>query len=128
MSMKRLTKAEEQLMKYLWRLEKVYMKDLIDQFPDPKPAYTTVATILSNMVKKGFVGYTQHGNVREYYPLIQKSNYFSEHINEIIENFYSNSATQFASFFTRDSNLSVKELEELRNMVDQEIIKQKKKK
>ena len=125
--MKRLTKAEEQIMKYLWKLKKGFMKDIIDQFPEPKPAYTTVATILTNMVRKRFVGYKQYGKVREYYPKIKKSEYFSEHINEIIENFFNNSASQFASFYTSETNLTLTELEELQKIVNKEIEKHKEK-
>jgi predicted transcriptional regulator len=122
----KMTKAEEQLMQYIWKLKKGFMKDIVEQFPEPKPAYTTVATILTNMVKKGFVKYNQYSNVREYYPAINKSEYFSEHINEIIQNFFNNSASQFASFFTSKTNLSLTELEELRELIDKHIENQKK--
>ena len=108
-----LTKAEEQVMEYIWQLGKVFMKDLIDAFPDPKPATTTVATLLKRMQDKGFVAYTLLGNSREYYPLVSKADYFSKHVNGIIRNFFNDSPAQFASFFTRSANLTTKELEEL---------------
>ncbi|MCK8521032.1 BlaI/MecI/CopY family transcriptional regulator [Aquimarina sp. D1M17] len=120
-----LSKAEEQLMKYLWKLEKAFMKDLLDAFPDPKPATTTVATMLKRMQDKGFVDYTLYGKSREYYPLVKKTDYFSKHVNGLIKNFFNNSASQFASFFTSETNLSTSELEELKNIVDQQIKKQK---
>ncbi len=120
-----LSKAEEQLMKYLWKLEKAFMKDLLDAFPDPKPATTTVATMLKRMQDKGFVDYTLYGKSREYYPLVKKTDYFSNHVNGLIKNFFNNSASQFASFFTSETNLSTSELEELKNIVDQQIKKQK---
>ena len=121
-----LTKTEEQLMKYLWKLEKAFMKDLLGAFPEPKPATTTVATLLKRMIDKGFVGYHTHGSVREYYPLVKKSAYFSKHINGLIKNFFNDSAAQFASFFTAETNLTEKELEELKKIVDQQIQKKKK--
>ncbi len=120
-----LSKAEEQLMKYLWKLEKAFMKDLLDAFPEPKPATTTVATLLKRMKDKGFVDYTLYGKSREYYPLVKKTDYFSKHVNGLIKNFFNDSASQFASFFTSETNLSTSELEELKKIVDQQIQKQK---
>ncbi len=121
-----LSKAEEQLMKYLWKLEKGFMKDLLDAFPEPKPATTTVATLLKRMKDKGFVDYTLYGKSREYYPLVKKTDYFSKHVNGLIKNFFNDSASQFASFFTSETNMSTSELEELKKIVDQQIKKQQK--
>lgn len=120
-----LSKAEEQLMELIWKQEKVFMKDLIDLHPDPKPATTTIATLLKRMQDKGFVGYTLFGNSREYYPLIQKTDYFSKHVNGMIKNYFDNSPMQFASFFTTATNLSARELKELKKIVEQEINKKK---
>ncbi len=122
----KLSKAEEQLMDHLWQLGKAFLKDLIECCPDPKPASTTVATLLRRMGDKGFVGYTLYGNSREYYPLVKKSDYFSGHVNGMIKNFFNNSALQFASFFTTTSNLTTAELKDLKKIVDQEIKKKKK--
>jgi predicted transcriptional regulator len=120
-----LSKAEEQLMQYLWKLEKAFMKDLLDAFPEPKPATTTVATLLKRMIDKGFVNYRLYGKSREYYPLVKKTDYFSKHVNGLIKNFFNDSASQFASFFTSETNLSTTELEELKEIVDKQIQKQK---
>jgi len=116
-----LPNAEERIMKYLWKLEKAFMKDLLHEFPDPKPAPTTVATLLRRMIDKGVVGYTQYGKVRQYYPVIRKSEYFASHINGLIKNFFNDSASQFASFFTSETNLSEKELEELKDILNKQI-------
>lgn len=124
--MEQLSKTEEQLMEYLWKLEKAFMKDLLEAFPDPKPATTTVATLLKRMSDKGFVAYNTYGNVREYYPLVKKSDYFSDHLKGLIKNFFNNSSAQFASFFTSETNLSEKELQELKKIVDQQLKKKKK--
>ncbi|HAA14434.1 MAG TPA: penicillinase repressor [Cytophagales bacterium] len=121
-----LTKAEEALMKLVWKHRKVYMKDLLAAYPDPKPAKTTIATLLKRLQEKEFVGYTLHGNSREYYPLVEKKVYFSSHIGGLIRNFFDNSSLKFASFFTQNSKLSYEELEALRNMVDEEMEKTKK--
>ena len=120
-----LSKAEEQLMKYLWKLEKAFMKDLLEAYPATKPATTTIATLLKRMKDKGFVEYTLYGKSREYYPLIEKTDYFSKHVNGLIKNFFNNSASQFASFFTSETTLSTTELEELKKSVEQQIQKQK---
>lgn len=120
-----LTKTEEQLMQFLWEKEKAFMKDLIELLPEPKPAATTVATLLKRMADKGFVGYKEYGKSREYYPLVEKSAYFSRQVNGMIKNFFNDSAAQFASFFTKETNLTPKELEELRKIIDNEIQKKK---
>ncbi len=121
-----LSKSEEQLMEYLWNQEKAFLKDLIDAFPDPKPAATTVATLLKRMTDKGFVGYKLYGNSREYHPMVKKSDYFSKQMKGIIKNSFNDSVLQFASFFTKTSNLSASELKELRKIIDNEIEKKKK--
>ncbi len=97
------------------------MKNILDEFPETKPAATTVATLLKRMTDKGFVGYNQHGSNREYYPLIKKSEYFSKHLNGLIRDFFNNSASQFASFFANETNLSLSELEELKKIVEKKI-------
>ena len=122
----KLSKTEEQLMELIWKHEKVFLKDLIDSFPDPKPATTTIATLLKRMQDKGFVGYTLFGNSREYYPLVNKDDYFSKHVKGIIKNYFGNSTLQFASFFTTNSNMTASELEDLKKIIDQEIKKKEK--
>ncbi|WP_026836575.1 BlaI/MecI/CopY family transcriptional regulator [Gillisia sp. JM1] len=116
-----LSNSEEQLMQILWKQEKALMKDLIEAYPEPRPATTTVATLLKRMQDKKFVDYIQLGRSREYFPLVKKKDYFSKHVNGLIKNFFNDSSSQFASFFTKETNLSKTELEELRKIIDQEI-------
>jgi BlaI family transcriptional regulator, penicillinase repressor len=123
-----LTNAEEQIMKLLWRLDKAFIRDLLNEFPDPRPAPTTVLTLLKRMIDKGFVSYKLYGNSREYYPLIKKTDYFSDHINVLIKDFFNNSTAQFASFFTNETDMSPEELKELRDLVDEKIESKKTKK
>ena len=118
--MQPLSKTEEDLMNYLWKLEKAFMKDLLDAYPEPKPA-TTVATLLKRMTDKGFIDYKLYGKSREYFPLIKKKDYFSKHVNGLIKNFFNDSASQFASFFTKETNLTKEELEDLKKLIDNEI-------
>ncbi len=120
-----LSNSEEQLMQHLWKLKKAFMKDLLEAYPEPKPAPTTVATLLKRMTDKKFVAYTEFGNSREYYPLVAKEAYFSKHVNRLIKNFFGNSASQFASFFTTATDLSAAELEELKKIIDGELKKKK---
>ena len=120
-----LSKTEEQVMELIWKAEKVFFKDLIDSFPEPKPALTTVATLLKRMQNKGFVGYKLFGNSRQYFPLVKKEDYFTKHINGIIKNYFGDSALQFASFFTTTSNLTASELEDLKKIIDKEIKRKK---
>ncbi len=120
-----LSKTEEQLMSYLWEMEKAFMKDLIEAYPEPRPAPTTVATLLKRMTDKKFVGYKLYGNSRQYHPLVKKSDYFSKHVNGLIKTFFNDSASQFASFFTRETDLNQEQLEELKNIIDSELKKKK---
>ena len=117
----RLTNAEEQVMKYLWKLEKAYVKNILDEYSEPKPATTTIVTLLKRMIDKGFVGYNQHGSNREYFPLVKKTDYFSKNFNLLLKDFFNNSASQFASFFTNETNLSLSELEELKRLIEKKI-------
>ena len=110
----KLSKSEEELMNHLWKLKKALMKDLISAYQDPKPAATTVATLLKRMQVKEFIDYKQVGRSREYFPLIDKKDYFSNHVNGLIKSFFNDSASQFASFFTKETNLSKSELEALK--------------
>ncbi|MDP9047542.1 MAG: BlaI/MecI/CopY family transcriptional regulator [Bacteroidota bacterium] len=121
----KLTETEEQLMDFIWEKGHTFMKDIIESYPEPKPAPTTVATLLKRMQNKGFVGYKLMGNSRQYHPLVKKSAYFSKHVNGLIKNFFGSSAMQFASFFTTETDLTSKELEDLRKIIDNEIKRKK---
>mgnify|MGYP001818726405 CR=1 FL=1 len=116
-----LSKSEEELMNHLWKLETACMTDLLEAYQDPKPSTTTVATLLKRMTDKGFINYKNFGNSRRYFPLVKKKDYFSKHVNSLIKNFFNDSSSQFASFFTKETNLSKKELEDLRTIIDQEL-------
>lgn len=118
-----LSNAEEELMQLLWKKEKAFMKELIEAYPDPRPAQTTVATLLKRMQDKNFVGYEQIGRSREYFPKVKKKAYFSKRMNGMIKSFFDNSATQFASFFTEETNLSDEELMKLRKLIDDKLNK-----
>jgi predicted transcriptional regulator len=113
-------------MELIWKNEKIFLKDLVECFADPKPAVTTIATLLKRMQEKGFVGYNVFGNSRQYFALVMKEEYFSKHLRGIIKNNFGNSALQFASFFTQTGDFTTSDLEDLRKIIDQEIDKKKK--
>lgn len=118
-----LSKSEEQLMQYIWKRNKAFMNELLEMYPEPKPASTTIATLLKRMADKGYVGYEQLGRSRRYYPLVQKADYFSRHINNLITKYFDNSPANFASFFTTETDLTEEQLKELQQIVEQELNK-----
>lgn len=123
--MKELTKAEEQVMQFLWELEKAFLKDIVEQFPAPKPAYTTISTVIRVLVKKGFIGYNTYGKAHEYYPKISKREYFKNHFKGLVNSFFNGSVTHFASFFTNNEDVDLTELEKIKKIVDDKINKLK---
>jgi len=123
--MKKLTKAEEQIMQILWELERGFVKDIIKNLPQPKPAYNTVSTIIRILEKKGFVSHRAYGNAHEYFPVINKEEYTKAYLKSIMKNYFSDSFKEMVSFFTSEENMSIEELEELRKMINEEIKKQK---
>jgi predicted transcriptional regulator len=124
---KELTKAEEQVMQHLWELEKGFLKDIVEKFSEPRPAYTTVSTVIRVLVKKGFIGFNTYGKTNEYYPLINKTKYFQNTIKPIISNYIKGSPGTFASFFN-NSQLSLTELEDIKKIITERIKKIKKQK
>lgn len=121
MKEQKLTDTEIVLMEILWQKEKVFMKDILEEYAEPKPASTTVATLLKRMQNKNLVGYKLYGNSREYFPKVKKEDYFQSEMTSMIDRFFNNSVSQFASFFTSNAKLSQKQLKELRDIIDKEI-------
>lgn len=124
--MKQLTKAEEQVMQVLWDLKKGYVKDMLERLPRPKPAYNTVSTIIRILEKKGIVGHHAHGKAHEYYPLVTKKAYRKSFFKGVLQNYFGNSYMALTSFFTKEQDLSLEELEEIKKMIDNEISQKKK--
>jgi len=118
--MKELTKAEQQVMHHIWKLRKSFLKDIVEAFPEPRPAYTTISTVIRVLVKKGFVGYNTFGKIHEYFPEISRQSYFRTHVKSLINNHFDGSVVSFASFFTGDQ-VDLGELEEIRQLIDRKI-------
>jgi len=123
--MKELTKAEEQIMQLLWKLEKAFVKDVVEELPEPKPAYNTVSTIVRILEKKGFVGHTAYGKTHEYYPLIGRKEYTRSFMKNFMRNYFSGSFQEMVSFFAQEDNMSVSELDELMEDVKRDLENQK---
>ena len=123
-----LTRAEEQVMKILWHLGEGLVKDVRDQFPDPKPVRNTVSTIIRILERKGFVEHKTYGNVYVYHPLVSKDLYSKSQLFGLVENYFDNSFPAMVSFFAREQDLSLKEFEELLEDTKKELSKDKKRK
>jgi len=123
-----LTKAEEQVMQILWDMNDGLVKDIRESFPDPKPVRNTVSTVLRVLEKKGYVGHKAYGNVHLYHPLISKSDYSKSQLFGLMEGYFDNSFPAMASFFAREKDLSIKELNELLEDTRRELSKGKSKK
>lgn len=124
-SMKELTKAEEQVMDYLWKLEKAFVKDILEQFPEPRPAYNTVSTIVRILEKKGMVGYHAYGKTHQYYPIVSPGGYSKGRFRDVLSKHFNNSYKKFASFFTRQEDVTINDLEEMKKIIEAEIAKRK---
>jgi BlaI family penicillinase repressor len=123
-----LTKAEEQVMQILWDMKEGLVKDIRDHFNDPKPARNTVSTVLRVLEKKEYVSHKAYGNVYVYFPLISKREYSKSQLFGLMEDYFNNSFPAMASFFAREKDLTIKELEELMEDTRKELRKKQKQK
>ncbi len=120
-----LTRAEEEVMQILWTIEKGMVHDLLGKFPEPKPAYNTVSTIIRILEQKGFVGHKAYGRTHEYFPVISKVAYTKSSFRGFMANYFGNSYKSLASFFASEEQVSLRELEEIQMTINEEIRKQK---
>lgn len=123
--MRELTKAEEQVMQALWKIKKGFVKEILEEFPDPKPAYNTVSTIVRILQDKGFVSHNAYGRTHEYYPLVTRDDYSKSHLTSFVEDYFSNSFGKMVSFFAREKSISIKEMEDIMKIIEKEVEKQK---
>ncbi len=115
--MKPLTKAEEQIMQVIWNLDKAFLREILDEIPEPKPHQNTVATILKILVEKDFVGIRVFGRMHQYYPLVSKEDYSGSTLKNMVKSYFEGSFPNAVSFMVREKNLSVEELELLLNQL-----------
>lgn len=119
--MKELTRAEEQIMQILWQIKKGFVRDIMDEMPEPKPAYNTVSTIVRILEQKGFVSHKAFGKSHEYFPVIEKDKYSKFFLNNFLSGYFSGSFEKMVSFFAKENNLDIKEVDELMKHVKDDL-------
>jgi len=120
MEIKELTRAEEEVMQILWRLKKGFIKEILEKFDEPRPAYSTVSTIIRILQEKDFVNYKVYGRTFQYFPVISKDDYRKTQMNSFVRNYFSNSYQKMVSFFAREDSISVKDMEDIMTMMTKE--------
>lgn len=121
--MRELTRAEEEVMQVLWKIEKGFVKDILELFAEPKPAYNTISTIVRILQDKGFVEHKAYGRTHEYYPVVSKDDYSKNHIKNFVKDYFSGSFEKMVSFFAREKSISVAEMEEIMKIMKGEVKK-----
>ncbi|MFD1314094.1 BlaI/MecI/CopY family transcriptional regulator [Namhaeicola litoreus] len=116
--MEKLTNKEEEIMQVLWDLEKAFVKDVIAKFPKPAPHYNTVSTMIRNLEEKGIVSHETFGKTHQYFPLISKEEYRKKFMHKTIQNYFENSYKNVVSFFAKEEKISVKELKEIIEIIE----------
>ncbi|MBA4321293.1 MAG: transcriptional regulator [Odoribacter sp.] len=126
--MRELTRAEEEIMQVLWKIEKGFVKEILEHFDEPKPAYNTVSTIVRILQDKGFVSHKAYGRTHEYFPVISKDDYSKKQLKTFVKDYFSNSFEKMVSFFAREKGISVREMGEIMKIMEGEMNKQNMKK
>ncbi len=123
--MKEITKAQEEILNALWEIKEGAVSDVLNILPDPKPAYNTVATVIKVLEKKDYVSHRTFGKTNVYYAMVSKKDYGQHILLDAFRSLFNGSLNQMVSSFVKNKEVSISELEELKEMLDQEIIKQK---
>jgi len=123
--MKEITKAQEEVLKVIWEIENGAVADVLDNFPELKPAYNTVATVIKVLERKGYVGHRTYGKTHVYYPLVSREEYANHVVREAFTGLFNGSLHQMVSPFIRSRNISISEMEDLRQMLESEIEKKR---
>jgi BlaI family penicillinase repressor len=118
MQIKELTRAEEQIMQVLWQLEKGFVKEVIDELPEPKPAYNTVSTIIRILETKGFIDHKAYGKSHEYFPVISKSEYQNFATEKLLNGYFDNSVQHMFSYFVKKEKIDLKEADEIMKLIE----------
>lgn len=116
--MQKLTNKEEEIMHILWKLEKAFVKDVLNEVKDDKPHYNTLSTIIRNLEEKGYVGHNAYGNTHQYFPVVTKEEYRQGFMSNAIENYFNNSYKSMISFFAKEEKISAEELREILDMIE----------
>lgn len=121
----RLTRAEEEIMQILWKIKKGFVRDILEHLPKPKLAYTTVSTIVRILQDKRFVGHKKFGRSHEYYPLISKEEYSTNHLKRFAQEYFSNSFRNMINLLIESKSISLKEMEEIVKIMRKEVMKRR---
>lgn len=124
--MEEITNAQEEVLRALWQINDGAVSDVLNQLSDPKPAYNTVATVIKVLEKKKYIAHRSYGKTNVYFPLISKKQYAQHMIGNSVKDFFNSSFSQLVSAFVNQKEVSINELEEIKNLVETEIQKQKK--
>lgn len=116
--MQKLTNKEEEIMHIIWRLEKAFVKDVINELGENKLHYNTLSTIIRNLEEKGYVSYQAYGKTHQYYPIIPKEEYRKRFMNTAIRNYFNNSYKNMVSFFAQEEKITVDELKEIITLIE----------
>ncbi len=116
--MEKLTNKEEEIMYILWELKKAFVKDVIEKLPEPKPHYNTISTIIRKMEEKGYVKHIAYGKTHQYYPVIEKDEYRKTYLQKTLDNFFENSYKNMVSFFAKEEKISIDDLKEIIEMIE----------
>lgn len=116
--METLTKYEESLMRIFWKLKKALVRDVLNELPEPKPPYTTLASNIKLLEKKGYLDHKTYGNIHEYFPTITQTEYRKTSFNELLEDYFEGSVENVLSFMVKEKGLSEKDMEELQKLID----------
>jgi BlaI family transcriptional regulator, penicillinase repressor len=116
--MEALTGNEEHLMQVFWKLGKGLVRDVLNELPEPRPPYTTLASSIKQLEKKGYLAHQSYGNIHEYYPLVSQETYRKKSFNKLVNNFFEGSVNNVLSFMVKEKGISEKELEVLKKLID----------
>lgn len=126
MKLQEITKAQEDILRVLWDLQEGAIGDVLNEIPDPKPAYNTVATVIKVLEKKGYLSHKTFGKTNVYFPLVSKKEYARNVLRGTVSSLFNGSVNQLVSHFVKDKEVDIQELEAIRNMLEEEIKNQKK--
>ena len=116
--MDKLTQQEEEVMLYIWSLGECVVKDVVSRFPEPQPPYTTVASIVKNLKRKGYVSAKRYGNTDLYIPIVKQSEYKRSFMGGVVRNYFANSYKEMVSFFAKEQKLTVDDLKEIIDLIE----------
>lgn len=116
--MQKLTNKEEEIMHIIWKLEKVFVKDVLAEITQDQPHYNTLSTIIRNLEEKGYVSYKAYGKTHQYFPIISKESYKKRFMSTAIENYFNNSYKNVVSFFAKEEKISVEELKDIIALIE----------